>query len=360
MGKHDFCCATGCSHNRSRGAECHFYNFPSDPKLRTAWLIKVSRVVKVNENGKNVTKEWTPSKSSKLCSCHFETPPPTKSRKKWFVIPSIFSHRPATSNRKSSRKAPKERETIPKQNVRRALYTAIPLGPAEPQECHELQIINEGNCLDRDPSPDVSLEEAEGHATDHIQQKSDNRMTSELNLVDLAGTETIKLTEASGERLKIIQSALKSRKVSQTAMNRLSSRSHLIISINIRTKDNRMTSELNLVDLAGTETIKLTEASGERLKIIQSALKSRKVSQTAMNRLSSRSHLIISINIRTKDNRMTSELNLVDLAGTETIKLTEASGERLKDNRMTSELNLVDLAGTETIKLTEASGERLK
>ncbi|WAQ97334.1 KIF17-like protein, partial [Mya arenaria] len=222
----------------------------------------------------------------------------------------------------------------------------------------------------------------------------DNRMTSELNLVDLAGTETIKLTEASGERLKIIQSALKSRKVSQTAMNRLSSRSHLIISINIRTKDNRMTSELNLVDLAGTETIKLTEASGERLKIIQSALKSRKVSQTAMNRLSSRSHLIISINIRTKDNRMTSELNLVDLAGTETIKLTEASGERLKiiqsalksrkvsqtamnrlssrshliisinirtkDNRMTSELNLVDLAGTETIKLTEASGERLK
>ncbi|WAQ97333.1 KN14A-like protein, partial [Mya arenaria] len=113
-------------------------------------------------------------------------------------------------------------------------------------------------------------------------------------------------------------------------MNRLSSRSHLIISINIRTKDNRMTSELNLVDLAGTETIKLTEASGERLKIIQSALKSRKVSQTAMNRLSSRSHLIISINIRTKDNRMTSELNLVDLAGTETIKLTEASGERLK------------------------------
>ncbi|WAR25153.1 hypothetical protein MAR_010857 [Mya arenaria] len=77
MGKKDFCCAE------------------EEPKLRTLWLNKISRVEKIEQNGKIVTKLWTPSKSSKLCSCHFEEPPQAKSRKKWFQIPSIFSHRPA-------------------------------------------------------------------------------------------------------------------------------------------------------------------------------------------------------------------------------------------------------------------------
>ncbi|WAR04291.1 hypothetical protein MAR_019660 [Mya arenaria] len=95
-----------------------------EPKLRTLWLNKISRVEKIEQNGKIVTKLWTPSKSSKLCSCHFGEPPQAKSRKKWFQIPSIFSHRPASS--KPSRKAPKERQ-VSNQNVKRALYTAVPI-----------------------------------------------------------------------------------------------------------------------------------------------------------------------------------------------------------------------------------------
>ncbi|WAR29879.1 THA11-like protein [Mya arenaria] len=108
MGKKDFCCAEGCSHERSRGATCSFFRIPEEPKLRTLWLNKISRVEQIEQNGKIVTMLWTPSKSSKLCSCHFDEPPQAKSMKKWFQIPSIFSHRPASS--KPTRKAPKERQ----------------------------------------------------------------------------------------------------------------------------------------------------------------------------------------------------------------------------------------------------------
>lgn len=96
MGKNDFCCAEGCNHTRSKGAGCSFYTIPEDKKLRSAWLKKISRVVKVVRNGKLVTKPWEPSSSTKLCSCHFEKPKPAMSRKKWTEVPTIFSHRPKT------------------------------------------------------------------------------------------------------------------------------------------------------------------------------------------------------------------------------------------------------------------------
>ncbi|KAH3887911.1 hypothetical protein DPMN_011933 [Dreissena polymorpha] len=75
MGKKDFYCANGCSHDRSRGATCTFYIIPTDKELRSAWFTKIARVVQVTQNGKTVTKPWVPSKSSKLCGCHFENPP---------------------------------------------------------------------------------------------------------------------------------------------------------------------------------------------------------------------------------------------------------------------------------------------
>ncbi|WAR30889.1 LOW QUALITY PROTEIN: hypothetical protein MAR_033431 [Mya arenaria] len=96
MGKKDFCCAEGCSHERSRGATCTFIRIPGEQTLRTLWLNKISRK-QIEQNEKVLTKLWTPSKSSKLCSCHFEEPPQAMSRKKWFQIPSIFSNRPASS-----------------------------------------------------------------------------------------------------------------------------------------------------------------------------------------------------------------------------------------------------------------------
>ena len=70
MGIKDFCCANGCSHDRSRGATCTFFNIPTDKELRSAWLTKIARVVIVTKDGKTVTKPWVPSKSSKLCWRH--------------------------------------------------------------------------------------------------------------------------------------------------------------------------------------------------------------------------------------------------------------------------------------------------
>ncbi|XP_052243538.1 THAP domain-containing protein 11-like [Dreissena polymorpha] len=161
MGKKDFCCADGCSHERSRGAVCKFHKFPTDPKKRSAWLSKISRVVKVTENGKTITKPWEPSESSKLCSCHFDTPP-TRSRKFSFV-PSIFKHRPAST--KPNRKPPKERApglpNISTTSTRRPLFTAIPLNSTEIQTSQAQEIFADSCDADRDFSPDASLENAD-------------------------------------------------------------------------------------------------------------------------------------------------------------------------------------------------------
>ncbi|KAH3808809.1 hypothetical protein DPMN_137168 [Dreissena polymorpha] len=95
-----------------RGATCTFYNIPTDKELRSAWLTKIARVGIVTKDGKTVTKPWVSSKSSKLCGCHFENPPPSTCRKKWFVIPNIFSHRKTTTKPKGL--PPRERhvETV--------------------------------------------------------------------------------------------------------------------------------------------------------------------------------------------------------------------------------------------------------
>ena len=105
MGKKDFCCAEGCGHQRDRGATCSFYSIPSDSKLKSAWLSKISRVTKVIRSGKKITLPWKPSPATKLCGCHFETPPPAKpGKRKHPVIPTIFSHRPPSEKKRRVRK----------------------------------------------------------------------------------------------------------------------------------------------------------------------------------------------------------------------------------------------------------------
>ena len=103
MGKNDFCCAPNCSHELSKGAVCSFHRIPAKPAwVRKAWLSNISRVEKHCVNGKTVTKDWKPSSSSRLCSCHFEevsTCEPNNNKKKEKVvrIPTIFSHKKRTT-----------------------------------------------------------------------------------------------------------------------------------------------------------------------------------------------------------------------------------------------------------------------
>ncbi|WAR04099.1 hypothetical protein MAR_019468 [Mya arenaria] len=157
-----------------------------EPKLRTLWLNKISRVEKIEQNGKIVTKLWTPSKSSKLCSCHFEEPPQAKSRKKWFQIPSIFSHRPASS--KPSRKAPKERQ-VSNQNVKRALYTAVPIGA----------VIDDAGIVDRDSCADVEVPDTADIITEAVQLAGHDYLITEED------KESFKLLESNKDLAGVIQ-----------------------------------------------------------------------------------------------------------------------------------------------------------
>ena len=67
--------------------------------------------------------------------------------------------------------------------------------------------------------------------------------------------------------------AIKTRTVASTNMNNTSSRSHLIITLNIKQQQKvtnaTKTSKLNFIDLAGSERISKTDAKGQRLKEAQ-------------------------------------------------------------------------------------------
>ena len=62
----------------------------------------------------------------------------------------------------------------------------------------------------------------------------------------------------------LLKSALSRRAVGGTLMNEVSSRSHMIISISLRTEAGQ--SKLNLVDLAGSERLNESKAEGQRLQ----------------------------------------------------------------------------------------------
>ena len=102
MGKHDFCCAVGCAHDRSRGATCNFYTFPVDPHWQSLWVAAVNREV-VLPNGRKTS--WTPGLESRLCSCHFVNPPCPKSRSaaRKHVKPTLFVYKKEVNTRTTRR-----------------------------------------------------------------------------------------------------------------------------------------------------------------------------------------------------------------------------------------------------------------
>ena len=88
--------------------------------------------------------------------------------------------------------------------------------------------------------------------------------------------------------------------------------------------------------LTHTHTKVLVQSPDEILHVLQHAKTQRKVSATKMNKESSRSHFIFTLNVRTR-------------------KLNEITGEdEIKDGR----LYLVDLAGSESIGKSGAKGMR--
>ena len=102
---------------------------------------------------------------------------------------------------------------------------------------------------------------------------------------------TIVKCNAKEDMLTTIEHGLKTRHVSSTAMNKESSRSHLILSIFINTENNRLGTTLkgkiNFIDLAGAERQSKTKATGKTLNEAKGINKSLSVLGNVVNQLTS-------------------------------------------------------------------------
>lgn len=92
MGKNDFCCAHGCSNNRKRNPELHFYRIPKELSRRKAWLQRIRR------------DNFTPTVNTRLCSGHFAGGVKSDDPQAHGFIPSIFKHTHSTSKTPRSSK----------------------------------------------------------------------------------------------------------------------------------------------------------------------------------------------------------------------------------------------------------------
>ncbi|KAL9653853.1 hypothetical protein ABK040_012914 [Willaertia magna] len=105
------------------------------------------------------------------------------------------------------------------------------------------------------------LEHSKGHLI--VKEDTNEKVFYVENLTEIyVGSEQ--------EALNLLKMGNKNKKISQTQMNRNSSRSHTIFSLLITQLDTRKSqkiySKLNVVDLAGSEKVSKTEATGVRLE----------------------------------------------------------------------------------------------
>ncbi|KAL1356750.1 hypothetical protein AAHE18_05G207100 [Arachis hypogaea] len=89
---------------------------------------------------------------------------------------------------------------------------------------------------------------------------------------------SMQLVKSTADVIKLMDIGLKNRAKSATSMNERSSRSHSVVSINVRGVDMKSGStlqgNLHLVDLAGSERVDRSEVTGDRLKEAQHINKS--------------------------------------------------------------------------------------
>ena len=80
MGKHDFCCAPGCSNSRKTRGDLQFYRIPKDINRRRIWLKRIRR------------KNFMPTENTRLCSEHFLGGQKSDDVHSVSYNPSIFKH----------------------------------------------------------------------------------------------------------------------------------------------------------------------------------------------------------------------------------------------------------------------------
>lgn len=80
MGKHDFCCAPGCSNSRKTRGDLQFYRIPKEINRRRIWLTRIRR------------KNFSPTENTRLCSAHFLEGQKSDDTDSVSYNPSIFKH----------------------------------------------------------------------------------------------------------------------------------------------------------------------------------------------------------------------------------------------------------------------------
>lgn len=102
-----FNCTNGSSKNQPQQEKVAFFSFPEKNPFRQSWIVKVKR------------KNWQPSKSSKLCSKHFEEScfeqnialmesvgcKPSRLRLKNDAVPTLFLYSSTENEKKTTRSA---------------------------------------------------------------------------------------------------------------------------------------------------------------------------------------------------------------------------------------------------------------
>ena len=159
------------------------------------------------------------------------------------------------------------------------------LGMGETESCEFfVEILEVYNEMVRDLlAPPSAKGAAEGHGLDI---RLDPENPSEVIVVGLS----MEPVESIDDVEKLLKQANKNRAVGGHNMNERSSRSHLVMSISMEAKVRRkasgkskkkgstslvtVTSKMNLIDLAGSERLSKTGASGQQLKEAQSINKS--------------------------------------------------------------------------------------
>ena len=91
-GKHDFCCAPGCSNGRKTRGDLQFYCIPKDINRRRVWLRRIRR------------KNFTPTENTRLCSAHFFGGQKSDDIDSVYCNPPIFKHSHVKSKLKRSTK----------------------------------------------------------------------------------------------------------------------------------------------------------------------------------------------------------------------------------------------------------------
>ncbi|PSR95637.1 Kinesin-like protein [Actinidia chinensis var. chinensis] len=161
-----------------------------------------------------------------------------------------------------------------------------------------------------------------------------NTHVSDLTIVDVCSSREVSF---------LLDQAARSRSVGKTQMNEQSSRSHFVFTLRIsganESTEQQVQGVLNLIDLAGSERLSKSGATGDRLKETQAINKSLSSLSDVIFALAKKEDHVpfrnskLTYLLQSTEQQVQGVLNLIDLAGSERLSKSGATGDRLKETQ---------------------------